>query len=341
MKVRILPQNPFLRMSMPEMLYREALNQALREEMQRDPLIFLMGEEVGFYQGAFKVSKGLLEEFGPMRVIDTPITEGGFTGVGIGAAMGGLHPIIEMMTFNFALLALDQIINNAVKLRYMSGGQLSIPLVIRGPGGPSRQLAAQHSQSLESIFCHVAGLTVIAPSTPHDAKGLLKSAIRQNNPVVFIEGQELYAVKGEVASGEFTIPIGVSEIKREGSDVTLIAWSKMLHLAMKTAEVLEGDGIDVEVIDLRTLKPLDHNTLVGSIQKTGRAVIVEEGWRFCGVGSEVANVIYGRVFGELDAPIERVTGFDVPMPYAKNLERAALPTQDRLIQAIKRTLYQS
>lgn len=326
---------------MPEILYREALNQALREEMQRDPKIFLMGEEVGFYQGAFKVSKGLLDEFGPMRVIDTPITEGGFTGVGIGAAMGGLHPIIEMMTFNFALLALDQIINNAVKIRYMSGGQLSIPMVIRGPGGPSRQLAAQHSQSLESIFCHVAGLTVIAPSTPHDAKGLLKSAIRQNNPVIFIEGQELYAIKGDVASGEFTIPIGVSEIKREGSDVTLIAWSKMLHLAMKTAEDLEGDGIDVEVIDLRTLKPLDHDTLVGSIQKTGRAVIVEEGWRFCGIGAEVASILYGRALDSLDAPIERVTGFDVPMPYAKNLERAALPTQDRLIQAIKRTLYQS
>jgi pyruvate/2-oxoglutarate/acetoin dehydrogenase E1 component len=326
---------------MPEILYREALNEALREEMHRDPHIFLMGEEVGFYEGAFKVSKGLLKEFGPTRVIDTPITEAGFTGVGIGAAMAGLRPVIEMMTFNFALLSLDQIINNAVKIRYMSGGQLKIPIVIRGPGGPSRQLAAQHSQSLESLFCHVAGLSVISPSTPKDAKGLLKSAIRQDNPVVFIEGQELYRTRGEVPEGEYTLPIGAAEIKREGRDVTLLAWSKMLLLALSTAEVLAREGIEAEVVDPRTLKPLDQETILGSVRKTGRAVIIEEGWRFCGVGAEMANIIYGQVFGSLDAPIERVTGYDVPMPYSKNLELAALPNQERIIKAVKKVLYLS
>jgi pyruvate dehydrogenase E1 component beta subunit len=324
---------------MPEILYREALNEALREEMHRDPRVFLMGEEVGFYEGAFKVSKGLLAEFGPMRVIDTPITEAGFTGVGIGAAMAGLRPIIEMMTFNFALLALDQIINNAVKIRYMSGGQLVIPIVVRGPGGPSRQLAAQHSQSLESLFCHVAGLTVVTPSTPKDAKGLLKSAIRQDNPVVFIEGQELYRIRGEVPEGEYTIPIGVAEVKREGRDVTLIAWSKMLLLALAAAEALSKEGIEAEVVDPRTLKPLDMETIIRSVKKTGRVVIIEEGWRFCGVGAEIASLIYGQAFSSLDAPIERVTGFDVPMPYAKNLETQALPTRERVIQAVRKVLY--
>jgi pyruvate dehydrogenase E1 component beta subunit len=324
---------------MREILYREALNEALREEMRRDPRVFLMGEEVGFYDGAFKVSKGLLKEFGPTRVIDTPITEAGFTGVGVGAAMAGLKPIIEMMTFNFALLALDQIINHAVKVRYMSGGQLKIPLVIRGPGGPSRQLAAQHSQSLESLFCHVAGLQVVAPATPKDAKGLLKSAIRQDNPIIVIEGQELYRLRGEVPEEEYTLPIGQAEIKREGVDVTLIAWSKMLHLALEAAEALAAQGIRAEVIDLRTLKPLDIDTLVKSVRKTGRVVVIEEGWRFCGVGAEIATQLYSLVFGELDAPIERVTAFDVPMPYNKNLERAALPTRERVIEAVRRALY--
>jgi pyruvate/2-oxoglutarate/acetoin dehydrogenase E1 component len=324
---------------MREILYREALNEALREEMKRDPNVFLMGEEVGFYQGAFKVSKGLLDEFGPMRVVDTPITEGGFTGVGIGASMAGLRPVIEMMTFNFALLALDQIINNAVKIRYMSNGQFKIPIVIRGPGGPSRQLGAQHSQSLESLFAHVAGLTVIVPATGKDAKGLLKSAIRQDNPVVFIEGQELYSLRGPVPDGEFTIPIGVAEIKREGSDVTLIGWSKMLHLALEAADALAVDGIEAEVVDLRTLKPLDMNTVRESVRKTGRAVIVEEGWRFCGVGAEVASQIHGLEFAALDAPVERVTGYDVPMPYSKNLETAALPTRERIVAAVKKAMY--
>jgi pyruvate dehydrogenase E1 component beta subunit len=321
------------------MLYREALNQALREEMHRDEKIFLMGEEVGFYQGAFKVSKGLLDEFGPMRVVDTPITEAGFTGVGIGSALVGLRPIIEMMTFNFAILALDQIVNNAVKIRYMSGGQLKVPIVIRGPGGPSRQLAAQHSQSLEAWFCHVAGLKVITPATPYDAKGLLKSAIRQNNPVVFIEGQELYGTKGEVPDGEYLVPIGSADVKREGSDVTIIAWSKILLMVLEMAERLAKEGISCEVIDPRTLKPLDVETLVTSVKKTGRVVIVEEGWRFAGVGAEIASILYGRAFDALDAPIERVTGYDVPMPYAKNLEKIAIPTQERVIKAVRRVLY--
>jgi pyruvate/2-oxoglutarate/acetoin dehydrogenase E1 component len=324
---------------MREILYREALNEALREEMRRDLSVFLMGEEVGFYQGAFKVSKGLLDEFGPMRVIDTPITEAGFTGVGIGAAMAGLRPVIEMMTFNFALLALDQIINNAVKIRYMSDGQFRIPIIVRGPGGPSRQLAAQHSQSLESLFCHVAGLTVIAPATGKDAKGLLKSAIRQDNPVVFIEGQELYSVRGEVPEGEYTVPIGVAEVKREGQDVTLVAWSKMLHAALRAAESLAREGIEAEVLDPRTLKPLDQDALIASVEKTGRVVILEEGWRYCGVGAEVASVIYGRAFASLDAPVERVTGYDIPMPYSKNLETLALPTQERIISAVRKVLY--
>lgn len=324
---------------MPELLYREALNHALREEMRRDETIFLMGEEVGFYNGAFKVSKGLLDEFGPGRVIDTPITEAGFTGVGIGAAMVGLRPIIEMMTFNFAILALDQIINNAVKIRYMSGGQLAIPLVVRGPGGPSRQLGAQHSQSLESLFCHVAGLTVIAPSTPRDAKGLLKSAIRQNHPVVFIEGQELYSTKGDVPEGEFTIPIGKAEIKREGRDVTLIAWSKMLLLALRCAEQLAAEGIIAEVVDLRTLKPIDYETLLGSVSKTHRAVVIEEGWEFCGVGAQIASDLYHRAFDAFDAPIERVTGAETPTPYSKQLEQLSQPTAERVIEAVKKTLY--
>ncbi|MBI3622188.1 MAG: pyruvate dehydrogenase complex E1 component subunit beta [Nitrospirae bacterium] len=324
---------------MPELLYREALNQALREEMRRDPRIFLMGEEVGFYNGAFKVSKGLLDEFGVRRVIDTPITEAGFTGVGIGAALVGLRPIIEMMTFNFAILALDQIVNNAVKIRYMSGGQLAVPIVIRGPGGPSRQLGAQHSQSLESLFCHIAGLSVVAPATPRDAKGLLKSAIRQNNPIIFIEGQELYSTKGDVPDGDYTIPIGRAEIKREGTDVTVIAWSKMLLLALRAAEQLARDGISAEVIDLRTLKPVDYDTLLGSVRKTGRAVIVEEGWEFCGLGAQIATDLYRRAFDAFDAPVERVTGYDVPMPYARHLEQQALPTAERVIEAVKKTLY--
>lgn len=318
--------------------YREALNQAMREEMQRDDRVFLIGEEVGYYQGAFKVSKGFVEEFGTERVRDTPITEAGFTGLAIGAAMAGLRPIVELMTFNFGILALDQIVNNAAKIRYMSGGQISVPMVIRGPGSAAHQLAAQHSQSLEAWFCHVPGLKVIAPATPHDAKGLLKTAIRDENPVIFIEAQLLYGTKGEVQEGEYTIPIGKAEVKREGRDVTIAAYSKMLLLAMETASDLEQDGIDAEVIDLRTLKPLDIDTLVQSVKKTGRLVIVEEGWRFAGLGAQIAESVYSTAFDALDGPIVRVTGEDVPMPYTRPLEDLAIPDRDRIIQAVKQVM---
>jgi pyruvate dehydrogenase E1 component beta subunit len=323
------------------MTYREALNQAMREEMRRDETIVLMGEEVGFYQGAYKVSKGMLEEFGPMRVLDTPITELGFTGLGVGAAMVGLRPIVEMMTFNFALLALDQIVNGAAKMLYMSGGQFPVPLVIRGPGGAGHQLGAQHSQALESWFCHVPGLKVVMPSTPADAKGLLKTSIRDDNPVVFIESEVLYGTRGEVPEGECLIPLGVADIKRPGKDVTLIAHSKMIFVALEAAADLEREGVDVEVIDPRTLRPLDTVTLVESVKKTNRAVIVEEGWPFCGVGAQIVDVLQFRAFDYLDAPILRVTGADVPTPYAKNLEHLAFPDKQRVKDAVNKVLYRT
>jgi len=316
--------------------YREALNQAMREEMRRDDRIFLIGEEVGYYQGAFKVSKGFVEEFGSQRVLDTPITEAGFTGLAIGAAMAGLHPIVELMTFNFGILALDQIVNNAAKIRYMSGGQLSVPIVIRGPGSAAHQLGAQHSQSLEAWFCHVPGLKVVAPATPHDAKGLLKSAVRDQNPVIFIEAQLLYSIKGEVQEGEYTIPIGQAELKRQGKDVTIVAYSKMLLLALEVAELLAHEGIEVEVMDPRTLKPFDLATITASVKKTGRLVIVEEGWRFAGLGAQIAESVYSEAFDYLDGPIVRVTGADVPMPYSRPLEDAAIPDRDRVLAAVRR-----
>lgn len=315
--------------------YREALNQAMREEMRRDPRIFLIGEEVGYYQGAFKVTKGFVEEFGPQRVVDTPITEAGFTGLAIGAAMAGLQPIVELMTMNFGIVALDQIVNNAAKIRYMSGGQLSVPIVIRGPGSAAHQLGAQHSQSLEAWFCHVPGLKVVAPATPQDAKGLLKSAIRDQNPVIFIEAQLLYGTKGEVQDGDYTIPLGQAEVKRTGADVTVVAYSKMLLVAMEAADQLSREGLDVEVIDPRTLKPLDLDTIVTSVKKTGRLVIVEEGWRFCGLGAQIADSIYLAAFDYLDGPIVRVTGEEVPMPYSRPLEDAAVPDVPRVIAAVK------
>jgi pyruvate/2-oxoglutarate/acetoin dehydrogenase E1 component len=318
--------------------YREALNQAMREEMRRDDRVFLIGEEVGYYQGAFKVSKGFVEEFGDERVLDTPITEAGFTGLAIGAAMAGLHPIVELMTFNFGILALDQIVNNAAKIRYMSGGQLSVPIVIRGPGSAAHQLGAQHSQSLEAWFCHVPGLQVIAPSMPGDAKGLLKSAIREPNPVIFIEAQLLYSTKGEVPEAEYTIPIGRAEVKRQGGDVTIVAYSKMLLLAMQAAPELARQGIEVEVIDPRTLKPLDVETIAASIKKTGRLVILEEGWQFAGLGAQIADSLYREVFDYLDGPIVRVTGEDVPMPYTRPLEDAAIPDVQRVIAGVKSVL---
>jgi pyruvate dehydrogenase E1 component beta subunit len=307
----------------------------MREEMRRDPRIFLIGEEVGYYQGAFKVTKGFVEEFGPQRVVDTPITEAGFTGLAIGAAMAGLHPIVELMTMNFGIVALDQIVNNAAKIRYMSGGQLSVPLVIRGPGSAAHQLGAQHSQSLEAWFCHVPGLKVVAPATPHDAKGLLKSAIRDQNPVIFIEAQLLYGTKGEVTEGDYTIPLGQAEVKRTGADVTVVAYSKMLLVALEAAEQLSREGVDVEVIDPRTLKPLDLDTIVTSVKKTGRLVIVEEDWRFCGLGAQIAESIYSAAFDSLDGPIIRVTGEDVPIPYSRPLEDAAIPDVPRVVAAVK------
>jgi pyruvate dehydrogenase E1 component beta subunit len=325
---------------MAVMTYREALNAALREEMQRDPRVFIIGEEVGLYDGAYKVTQGLLKEFGPRRVVDTPICESGFTGIGIGAAMIGLRPVVEMMTFNFSMLALDQIINSAAKMYYMSGGQFNIPIVIRGPGGPAHQLAAQHSQSMESYFYHVPGLKVVRPTTPADAKGLLKSAIRDDNPVVFIESETLYAIKGEVPDDpDFTIPLGKAIVRREGTDVTVVAYMGMMYRAMEVADALAKDGISVELVDPRTLRPMDSDTIINSVRKTHRAVVVEAGAGFAGMGSEIAAFITERAFDDLDAPVERVTGANAPMPYARNLELAKTPSKERIAEAIRKVCY--
>ncbi len=322
---------------MAVMTYREALNQALREEMRRDPRVFVIGEEVGLYDGAYKVTQGLLKEFGAKRVVDTPICESGFTGVGIGAAMLGLRPVVEMMTFNFSLVAIDQIVNTAAKLHYMSGGQFSVPMVIRGPGGPASQLAAQHSQSMETYFYHVPGLKVVRPTTPADAKGLLKSAIRDDNPVIFIEAETLYNVKGEVPDDpDFLIPLGQAIVRREGTDVTVIAYMGMMYRALEAAEELAKEGISVELVDPRTLRPMDTETIIGSVRKTHRAVVVEAGAGFAGMGSEIASSITEQAFDDLDAPVERVTGANAPMPYAKNLEKLKTPTRERILAAIRR-----
>ncbi|MEO7970242.1 MAG: pyruvate dehydrogenase complex E1 component subunit beta [bacterium] len=319
---------------------REALNQALREEMQRDKNVFLMGEEVAAYQGAYKVTKGLLEKLGPKRVIDTPITELGFAGLGVGAAMAGLRPIVEFMTFNFSILATDQIINSAAKMLYMSGGQFNIPIVFRGPGGSAFQVSSQHSQALESWFAYFPGLKVVMPSTPADAKGLLKSSIRDNDPVIFIEQERMYGNKGEVSDDpEFTIPLGVADVKREGKDATIVARSLMVPVALKAAEALEKEGISCEVIDPRTIRPLDITTIVDSVKKTNRVVIAEESHPFCGVAAEIASEIMERAFDYLDAPVKRVSGVDVPMPYAKNLEDVAIPNVAQLVAAVKEVSY--
>lgn len=324
---------------MATITYRDALNQALREEMRRDDRVFLMGEEVGVYQGAYKVSRGLLEEFGPMRVVDTPITELGFAGVGVGAAMAGLVPVVEFMTWNFALLALDQIVNSAAKMRYMSNGQVNMPIVFRGPGGAALQLAAQHSQSFESWVANVPGLKVVMPATPADAKGLLKSAIRDGNPIVFIEGEMLYNTKGEVPDGEYTIPLGAAEVKREGKDVTIVAHGKMVGVALRTADELAKEGIMAEVVDPRTIRPLDVPTIAASVKKTNRCVIVEEGWPFAGVGAQFAYEIQKEAFDYLDAPVVRVTGADLPMPYNKHLEKLTKPDPAKIAAACKSVLY--
>jgi pyruvate dehydrogenase E1 component beta subunit len=319
--------------------YRDALNQALREEMQRDDRVFIMGEEVGIYQGAYKVSKGLLQEFGEMRVVDTPITELGFAGVGVGAAMVGLRPVIEFMTWNFALLALDQVVNAAAKMLSMSGGQYNIPMVFRGPNGAALQLSAQHSQAWESWLAHIPGLKVVAPGTPYDAKGLLKSAIRDDNPVLVLEGEMLYNVKGEVPDGEYTIPLGKAQVKREGEHVTIVSYGKMINVANQAADLLAKDGIRAEVIDLLTLRPLDAETVCASVRKTNRAVVVEEGWEICGMGAQVADYVQRDCFDDLDAPVLRVHQADVPMPYAKNLERAAKPDAQKTVAAVRQVLY--
>jgi pyruvate dehydrogenase E1 component subunit beta len=319
---------------------REALNQALREEMLRDENVFLMGEEVAEYQGAYKVTKGLLQELGPKRVIDTPITELGFAGLGVGAAMVGLRPIVEFMTFNFSILATDQIINSAAKMLYMSAGQFKIPIVFRGPGGSAYQVSSQHSQAMESWFAYFPGIKVVMPSTPADAKGLLKSAIRDDDPVIFIEQERMYGNKGEVPEdADFLVPLGVADVKREGTDATIVARSLMVPVALKAAEVLAEQGVSCEVIDPRTIRPLDIDTIVASVKKTNRVVVAEESHPFCGVAAEISTEIMERAFDYLDAPVKRLSGVDVPMPYAKNLETLAIPTVDQLVAAVREVAY--
>ena len=324
---------------MATVTYRDALNQALKEEMQRDDRVFLMGEEVGVYQGAYKVSKGLLQEFGEMRVVDTPITELGFAGVGVGAAMVGLRPVIEFMTWNFALLALDQVVNSAAKMLYMSGGQFPMPIVFRGPNGAALQLSAQHSQAWESWLAHIPGLKVVTPGTPHDAKGLLKAAIRDDNPVIVLEGEMLYNTKGEVPEDDYIIPIGVADLKREGEHCSIITNGKMVLVAMQVADQLAKDGIRCDVVDLRTVRPMDVAAIAASVKKTNRAVVLEEGWELCGIGAQVVDYIQRDCFDWLDAPVIRVHQADVPMPYAKNLERLAKPDVAKTIAAVRKVLY--
>jgi len=320
---------------MPEITYREAINQALREEMERDPTIFLLGEDVGLYGGSFKVTDGLLAEFGSERVIDTPIAEGSIVGMAVGAAMAGLRPVVELMTVNFALLAMDQIVNHAAKIRYMFGGKAKVPMVIRAPGGGGQQLAAQHSQSLEAYFLHCPGLKVVCPAFPEEAKGLLKEAIRDDDPVIFLEHEALYGSKGEVPEGKYTTPMGKAKIIKEGKDITIISFSRMAVLGLKAAQELSKEKIEAEVIDLRSLNPLDVKTIIASIKKTGRAVVVEEGWKTGGVGGEIVSLIMENGFDYLDAPVRRISGQDVPMPYAKNLEKLAIPQLDDIITAVK------
>lgn len=326
---------------MPVITIREALRQALEEEMERDANVILLGEEVGQYNGAYKVSQGLLEKFGPERVLDTPITEEGFTGLGIGAAMAGLRPVVEWMTFNFALQAIDQVVNNAAKMRYMSGGQVSVPAVFRGPNGPAEHLAAQHSQALQSMFVHVPGLKVMAPSTPYDAKGMLKTAIRDDNPVIFLEAELMYGWTGEVPPGEYLIPLGQADLKRPGRDATLISFSKPVRLALECADRLASRGIEVEVIDLRSLRPLDETAVMASVRRTGRCVILEEAWPVASFGAWLVWLISRECFDDLDAPVELVQMEDLPMPYNHQLELAVQPSVEKVVAALERVLYLS
>ncbi len=318
---------------------REALRDAMAEEMRRDASVFLMGEEVAQYQGAYKISQGLLEEFGPKRVIDTPITEQGFAGIGVGAAMAGLRPIVEFMTWNFAMQAIDQIVNSAAKTLYMSGGQMGCPIVFRGPNGAAARVAAQHSQCYSAWYAHVPGLKVVAPSNPADAKGLLKSAIRDPNPVLVLENEILYGASGPVPKGEWIVPIGKARIARAGTDVTIVSFARGMVYALEAAEKLAGEGIEAEVIDLRSLRPLDLATIIESVKKTNRVVTVEEAWPVCSVGSEICAQVAIQAFDYLDAPPAKVSGADVPMPYAANLERLALPTVTHVVEAVKAVCY--
>jgi pyruvate dehydrogenase E1 component beta subunit len=326
---------------MAEMTMRDALNQALREELARDERVFIMGEEVAQYEGAYKVTRGLWREFGDKRVIDTPISEIGFAAIGVGAAMAGLRPIIEFMTWNFSILAADQIINHAAKMLYMSGGQFKVPIVFRGPNGSAYQVSSQHSQALEALYANFPGLKVVMPSTPADAKGLLKSAIRDDNPVIFLEQERLYGIKGEVPDVEdFTIPLGVADVKRQGKDCTIVARSLTVPLALQAAERIEKEyGISCEVVDPRTIKPLDIETIINSVKKTNRLVIVEESHQFCGVAAEITTQVVERAFDYLDAPIKRISSAEAPMPYARNLEAAALPDVPKIIEAVKEVCY--
>lgn len=324
---------------MTTITYRDALRSAIDEEMARDERVFLMGEEVAEYHGAYKVSRGLLDKYGDMRVLDTPITESGFTGVGIGAAMAGLRPIIEWMTFNFAFQAMDQVINNAAKMRYMSGGQFEMPIVFRGPNGPAEWLASQHSHACATFYAHVPGLKVIAPSTPYDAKGMLKTAIRDNNPVVMMEGEMAYGMKGEVPDEEYLIDFGQADVKRCGNDVTLVTFGMVLGTVQEAAEELGRIGIDAELIDLRSLRPLDEDTIYESVTKTNCCIVVDQSWPMASVGSYIAWLISKFCFDELDAQVELVCGEDIPMPYNHQLELAAQPSVEKIIDAVKTVMY--
>ena len=319
--------------------FREAVAQAMSEEMRRDETIYLCGEEVAEYNGAYKASKGMLDEFGAKRVIDTPIAELGFTGISVGAAMNGLRPIVEFMTFNFSMVAIDQIINNAAKLYQMSGGQFNIPIVFRGPTGSAGQLGATHSQDFESWYANCPGLKVVVPCNPYDAKGLLKSAIRDNDPVIFMESEQMYADKMEVPEAEYTLPIGVADIKRHGKDVTIVSFGKIIKLAQEAAETLAKEGIDVEIIDLRTVRPIDYDTVIDSVKKTNRLVCLEEAWPLGSISTEIAYMVQKRAFDHLDAPIVRLTTADTPAAYAPTLMEAFLPSVDGVIKAVKDAMY--
>lgn len=326
---------------MKTLQYREALNEAMSEEMRRDDKVFLLGEEVAEYNGAYKVSQGMLDEFGSKRIIDTPIAELGFTGIAVGASMNGLRPIVEFMTWNFAILAADQIINSAAKMLQMSGGQYNCPIVFRGGNGQAGQLGATHSQSFEAFYAHVPGLKVVVPSTPYDAKGLLKAAIRDNDPIVVLESERLYGVKGEVPEGEYIIPIGVADVKRKGTDITIVTFGKIISVAHEAAEVLAKEGISCEIIDLRSVRPIDYGTVVESIKKTNRCVVLEESWPLASISSEIAYHLQRYVFDHLDAPVQRVTQTDTPFAFSPTLIDEALPNVARLSNAIKATLYRN